>query len=181
MQVVCDYLKRIRHVVVGYPGSAHDARIYNNCSLAKHPQFFFTDKQWIAGDSAYKNTETVITPYRSSSSEFGERKKFNLYFSKYRVRIEHCLGKLKEIFQSLKELRMRIHNEKSNMFLSDWVMTCCILYNVLHMRNVQINDETEDFSDTEVEACEEGDHETAGTHDSPKRKYIYEIIKNRLK
>lgn len=174
---MCDYSKRIRHVVVGYPGSVHDARIFNNCSLAKHTENFFTGKQWIAGDSAYKNTETVITPYRSSGIECNEQKKFNLYFSKYRVRIEHCFGKLKETFQSLKELRMRIHNDESNMFLSDWVMTCCILYNVLQTRNANQSEET---GFTDVESFEEGENEIGDGHDSPKRKYVYNLIKDRL-
>lgn len=38
-----DYLKRRRHVIVNYTGSAHNARIYKNrSSLVQYAQLFFT-------------------------------------------------------------------------------------------------------------------------------------------
>lgn len=55
LQAVCDYKMRFRHLVIGYPGSCHDARIYNNCKLALHPTKYFSGPQYLIGDSAYNN------------------------------------------------------------------------------------------------------------------------------
>lgn len=114
-QITCDYRLQIRHVVTGYPGSVHDARIFSNCPIATAKERYFSSQQWIAGDSAYALSETVITPYRNNSMfmTYDKRKTFNLKHSQYRVRVEHCIGLLKERFGSLKELRLRIHNRQS--------------------------------------------------------------------
>lgn len=132
VQCVCDRHLRIRHLVLGYPGSVHDARIYNNCDLAKNPNKFFSENQWIAGDSAYKLTGTVITPFRVNASSGTEerRMKFNRQFSRYRIRIEHTYGLLKERFGSLKELRLQIKNDESVRKACDWIMVCAILHNL---------------------------------------------------
>lgn len=34
LQSVCDFRLKMRQATIGYPGCAHDARIYNNCKLA---------------------------------------------------------------------------------------------------------------------------------------------------
>lgn len=114
IQAICDYTIKIRYLTIGYPGSVHDARIYNECALANNIPEFLSDSQWIAADSAYKLSASIITPYRQNSRETTsqQRKSFNKYFSKFRVRIEHCFGRLKERFCSLKELRMALHIQK---------------------------------------------------------------------
>ncbi|XP_067633653.1 putative nuclease HARBI1 isoform X1 [Eurosta solidaginis] len=147
-QAVCDYKLRIRHLVLGFPGSVHDARIYNNCSLVTQASSLFTGAQWLAGDSAYKLTSTVITPYRSTSTEMTshERNAFNRQFSQYRIRIEHCYGILKERFNSLKELRVTIRNDQSVKFACRWILVCAILHNIVIQQkddNIDITDITE--------------------------------------
>lgn len=42
LQSVGDYSLKFRQLTVGYPGSVHDARIYNNCRLATHPRDYFS-------------------------------------------------------------------------------------------------------------------------------------------
>lgn len=140
MQAVCDHKLRIRQVTIGYPGSVHDAKIFLNCPLAKHPECFLSNSEWVAGDSAYPLKSYLITPFRQNSSEHTreEREAFNKYFSKYRVRIENCFGGLKEKFSSLKELKFRMLNEKNKKECNDWIMVCCILHNII------INANTED-------------------------------------
>jgi hypothetical protein len=39
--VVCDDYKRIRYLNVGWPGSVHDQRIYQNSKINRQPQLFF--------------------------------------------------------------------------------------------------------------------------------------------
>jgi hypothetical protein len=121
---------KIRNIVVGYPASVHDARIFANCKLAQQPNDFFTDSQWLAADSAYRLNEFTITPFRRNSSN-ENKYAFNKYFSGYRVRIENCFGMLKEKFSSLKELRIRVKDKKSHQFACKWITSCCILYNII--------------------------------------------------
>ncbi|XP_049308660.1 uncharacterized protein LOC125777617 [Bactrocera dorsalis] len=63
VQAVCDHSLQIRHLVLGYPGSVHDARIFSNCELSNDADVFLEGAEWIAGDSAYKLSSTVITPF----------------------------------------------------------------------------------------------------------------------
>lgn len=37
LQGTGDYTKLLRHIIVGYPGSVHDGRIFNDCNLATNP------------------------------------------------------------------------------------------------------------------------------------------------
>ncbi|XP_067625245.1 uncharacterized protein [Eurosta solidaginis] len=138
-QAVCDYKLRIRHLVLGFPGSVHDARIYN-CNLVTEASSLFTGAQWLAGDSAYKLTSTVITPSRSTSTEMTshQRNGFNRQFSQYRIRIEHCYGILKERFNSLKELRVAIRNDESVKFACRWILVCAILHNIVIQKTTSL-------------------------------------------
>ncbi|XP_049301863.1 uncharacterized protein LOC125775375 [Bactrocera dorsalis] len=133
VQAVCEYKLRIRHMVLGYPGSVHDSRIYNNCELALKPSNHLSGDEWIAADSAYKLTNTVITPFRTNSNDctLQQRNEFNNTHSKYRVRIENCFGILKERFNSLKELKIQIKDDASVRLACRWVLVCAILHNII--------------------------------------------------
>lgn len=54
LQGICDYTLLLRQITVGYPGSVHDARVYNNCRLGTHPENHFSNNEYIAADAAYK-------------------------------------------------------------------------------------------------------------------------------
>lgn len=144
VQAVCDHNLAIRQVTIGYPGSVHDAKIFSNCPLAKHPERYLSYGQFLAGDSAYALKPFLITPFRKNSSEHTQeaRENFNKYFSTYRVRIENCFGHLKEKFASLDELKFRMLNKKNKKECNDWIMVCCILHNILISYNSQ-----DDYSD----------------------------------
>lgn len=132
MQAVGDYKRFIRHVVIGWPGSAHDARIFNESKLATSPDEFFSGMEWLAGDCAYPLSTTLITPFRSNSNTLTpqQRAKFNQYFSSKRVRIEHIFGIMKNIFTSLQLLRLYLTAD-THQFACTWIRVCCILYNIL--------------------------------------------------
>lgn len=133
LQAVCDYTLKFRHILVGYPGSVHDARIYNNCRLTTHPRDYFSEPEYVAGDSAYKLTTTVITPFRLNSTvlQSKQRASFNRFFSSKRVRIEHGFGVMKEKLPSLKCLSIKIKDPQSHKFACTWIRVCCILHNIL--------------------------------------------------
>lgn len=132
MQGTCDFKEMLRHVVIGWPGSVHDARIFSESRMSTHPDEFFSGMEYLGADSAYTLTERVITPFRSNSSSLTpvQRAKFNKYFSSKRVRIEHVFGILKQIFCSLMCLGTHVSNS-SYEFVCIWIRVCCILYNIL--------------------------------------------------
>ncbi|ODN05798.1 putative nuclease HARBI1 [Orchesella cincta] len=132
LQAVCDNDKRIRNLTVGYPGSVHDARVFANSSIATSHNYF-DEGEWIAGDSAYANTKFLVTPFKSNTAGVDDqrRKQFNRYFSGFRVNIECCFGSLKEIFQSLKGLRVRVDKKNGHRLACNWITACCVLYNMI--------------------------------------------------
>ena len=85
LQITCDMDLKIRQYAVGRTASAHDARVFNESLIATKANDYFSPGEWIAGDSAYKITETVITPFRRNSSDGRkkDRKKFNRTISKF--------------------------------------------------------------------------------------------------
>ena len=164
MQVVCDHRLKIRHAIIGHHGSVHDAKMFAESSIGQHPEQFFSDKQFMAGDSAYPLSRFVITPIRQNNTEFSEHQKakFNEHFSKARVRVENCFGKLKEIFCSLKELRFRLTNEQNHTDCCNWILACCILHNILiEFNNPQNDDDSRNEVDYPQEMSSSRDVRTA--------------------
>ncbi|XP_031328220.1 protein ALP1-like [Photinus pyralis] len=155
-QVICDAKLIIRQVTVGHPGSVHDARIFTACNLSNDPLRYLSPPEWIAADSAYKLTENVITPYKKNSRQVSAnvQKTFNYTFSKYRVRVEHCIGLLKERFSSLKELRLRIHTKESNKLACDWFIVCCIIHNLVITEKEDCYMDIADYVMENYEVCE---------------------------
>lgn len=77
LQAVCDHTLLFLQILVGYPGSVHNARIYKNCNLAMHHKEYFTEPQYLAADCAFKLTTTVITPFRQNSKVLTAKKELH--------------------------------------------------------------------------------------------------------
>ncbi|XP_036342392.1 putative nuclease HARBI1 [Rhagoletis pomonella] len=182
-QAICDYRLRIRHLVLGYPGSVHDARTYNNCSLTTRTTQMLTGAEWLAGDSAYKLSSTLITPFRSNSTDANvqQRNSFNKTFSKYRIRIEHCFGLLKERFNSLKELKLHIKNDSSVKMACRWILVCAVLHNILIVQrdeSFEVAEENEyvDSEDGYVNNEDEPENHVSSHDGEAKRRALLSII-----
>lgn len=169
MQIVCDKNLKIRDVVVGSPGSYHDAKIWKNCNLFRCKENYFSEQEWLAGDSAYPLSDILITPYR--------RTNFNKRLSKYRVRAEQCFGLLKEMFGSLKELRIRIKDDKSQKFCCKWILVCCMLHNIL-LNGTETTNFASLHEETSISAengdCLENNH----ISNENKRQHVYNLMFN---
>lgn len=151
LQAVCDNDLLFRNITVGYPASAHDARVFANSPLNMRPEQFFSTGDWIAADSAYRLTENVLTPFRDNSTygSAAHRKAYNRHFSGsyllcgypqsnlilnfvgYRVKIEQAFGILKKVFGSLRSLRIRVNAEIGHRRACEWIRACCIIYNII--------------------------------------------------
>lgn len=138
VQIVADWKLRIRHLVSGYPGSCHDSRIYSQCQLYTNPSSFFSENEYLLGDSAYKLTNTVITPFRINARGPGNSaagRNFNKRLSRYRVRVENTIGHWKERFESLKDLRLPLRDNDGNKFACDWILVCGVIHNFITLQN----------------------------------------------
>nr|CAI5855653.1 unnamed protein product [Callosobruchus analis] len=104
IQVVCDSKKKIRDVLIGYPGSVHDVRVFRNSPLAntlgqKCHNFF------LLGDSACPCLGHLLTPCGNLSNA---QKNFNKKLNHCRVLIEDTMGLLKQRFRQLHHLKLRM-------------------------------------------------------------------------
>lgn len=187
LQVVCDHQLIIRQAIIGYPGSVNDSRMYKECPLYTNTFEYFSGSEYVVGDSAYQLSSTLITPYKQSSRKVTytilyERNSFNRRISKYRVKIENCIGMLKERFGSLKELKLLIGSDKNNKIACQWILTCLILHNIIKRNGadddfyVEERDNTED-NQNEIENCDEMDNEVFNCEAEDKRRAILEILK----
>ena len=58
--LTCDDTAKVRHLVVGWPGSVHDNRVWRNCKINRNKSKFFTKKQYILTDSAFTPSDHCV-------------------------------------------------------------------------------------------------------------------------
>eukprot|EP01035_Chromulina_nebulosa_P026346 gene26346-34467_t len=51
LQLICDDNKRIRFYITGWPGSVYDSTVLSRSLVAIHPEFFFSNKEYILADA----------------------------------------------------------------------------------------------------------------------------------
>ena len=115
--IICDYNKKIRYYLAGYPGSCHDNRVYNNTGFVKNPEAYFSEMEYNMGDSAFSNSPFMVSSYRKAKGELleADHKKFNTKLAKLRIRSEHCIGILKGRFPWLRSIRMKVTDDPKSM------------------------------------------------------------------
>ncbi|XP_062571915.1 putative nuclease HARBI1 [Saccostrea cucullata] len=92
VQGVCDHKKKLTNIVVQWPGSTHDAYVWNNCSLKE----WFENQPYVGhllGDQAYPLRQYLITPLRVPSTPADRA--FNVAHKRARQRIEDTFGRWK--------------------------------------------------------------------------------------
>ena len=79
--IICDHLRRIRHYLAGYPGSAHDNRIFKETSISTEAEDHFNGMEYLVGDSAFENQWFMVSAFKkprdmpipSSQEKFNEK------------------------------------------------------------------------------------------------------------
>lgn len=94
-----------------------------------------------------------------------------------RVKIEHVNGILKEVFGSLKELRIRVSGATAHKEAVDWISACIILYNII-MPEDTILENTENIEDSPDDT--NNDHAVDDSTAEDKRMALYYFIQNDL-
>jgi hypothetical protein len=134
--IVCDDRRRIMYHYSGWAGASHDSRIFRNSILYRNPAAFFADGEYLLADSAFNNTNHTVSTFRLPARGIRlpqDQHDFNQAVSSIRVANEHTIGILKNRFQILKQLPIRITEEVESMERAiDCIEACCVLHNILH-------------------------------------------------
>jgi hypothetical protein len=132
--VICDDELRILDFLVGWPASVHDNRVWKNSDQMTESNRFFTPNQYLLADSAFGNTLICIPAFkrlRRTTKLPKDKEEFNTLLSRARVRIEHCIGLLKNRFTGLRNIRTIIKGTADMRRIIDRVRVCVVLHNML--------------------------------------------------
>ncbi|KAH9371793.1 hypothetical protein HPB48_000077 [Haemaphysalis longicornis] len=151
LQGICDNANRFTDVLIGFPGSAHDARV-----LREGP---FSDEAtqkcsngYILGDCAYPLLPWLMTPYKDTAQSFPTWKKKYKCHSQQTVAIEVAFGLLKQRFR-----RLYLVDAASIKQCCLIIMGACVLHNLCNDER-DLFDELQDLPDLE----EVGNSEESG-------------------
>lgn len=151
-QLMCNAHGFITEVLIGYPGSVHDASALKEMNFWKRRDRVASAGYWVAADAGYPLLGSIITPFRVSETTPGigpPRKKkkknnnnsaepqlspnelakrnrtFNAFFCGRRCLIERVIGHLKNRWRVLKR-RMEF---RSLSLVKSVVISCIVLHN----------------------------------------------------
>lgn len=120
---------RIVDVCCRWPGSSHDATIFNNSNLCeKLDRGDYGIDVAILGDSAYGPQRYMCKPLANANTRAERR--YQRAQVKSRNVVERTFGVLKRKFPCL-ALGMRFRRNK----VQDVVIACCVLYNFVLVEN----------------------------------------------
>ncbi|KOB70380.1 Uncharacterized protein OBRU01_05786, partial [Operophtera brumata] len=130
VQGVCDAHLRFINVVAQWPGSTHDATIFNNLELRAQCENGVYGNRWLLGDSAYPCKSYLLTPllHTHSINELN----YNQAQIKTRNTIERCFGVWKRRFPVL-SLKIRLAMETTQAV----VIATAVLHNICRQRNLE--------------------------------------------
>ena len=132
--IICDDETRIMDFLVGWPGSVHDNRVWSNADQLQNFQRYFSRLQYLLADSAFTTSAHIISALKCMRGVHvlpKEHELFNTLLAKARIKVEHCIGLLKNRFQCLRGLRTVIKDEESMRRIIDRVSVCITLHNLL--------------------------------------------------
>jgi hypothetical protein len=147
--IVCDHTRRIRHYLAGFPGSAHDNRVFKATKLYQEPEQYFDTMQYILGDSAFENSWFMVSAFKKPKDQPipQQHEQFNGKLASLRIISEHCIGILKGRFPWLRTIRMKITNKKKSVKMILHLIEATI---VLHNMLLDFGDEErEDWIDSD--------------------------------
>ena len=122
--LVCDDTGRIRHYIIGWPGSLFDNNIFEKTNLSKHPENYFSSNEFLLADAGFALKLFCLTPYRNPAATLPENEMFNFYFSSARTIIEHVNGILKNRFSSLRGIRTQVKTKEDFVAINDHIVVC---------------------------------------------------------
>jgi hypothetical protein len=138
--IVNDDKRKVRKYLSGFPGSAHDNRVYRSMGLSQTPSEFFSSggdptRYFLLGDSVFSNSPTLVLAYKAPANlhtlNTGQET-FNTLMARPRITSEHTIGMLKARFPFLRSIPMVITDKPRSVKLILRNIECCIiLHNML--------------------------------------------------
>ena len=122
--------KAFSYTFSGFPGSAHDSRVFKCSDLHKvmceNPDSLFPSSEFhIIGDSAFPCSIHLMPSIKNSLADNEEKRRFNHKLSKTRIVIEHAFGDLKNTWRRLLFVKSSLQKAVSI------IASCCVLHNFL--------------------------------------------------
>eukprot|EP00804_Cyclotella_cryptica_P003163 CCRYP_013785-RB/>CCRYP_013785-RB protein AED:0.13 eAED:-0.04 QI:0/-1/0/1/-1/1/1/0/414 len=119
VNVLNDDERRIRAYCAGYPGSAHDNRVWRNMKQHRDPGSYFSENEFIMCDTAYEPSWFCVPAFKCVVGDglhlHPHKTLFNTVLAKPRVVCEHTMGLWKGRFCWLRNIRMKITNNKNSL------------------------------------------------------------------
>ncbi|KAG9399870.1 hypothetical protein AC1031_011290 [Aphanomyces cochlioides] len=105
-------------------------------AISLEPKNFFSQNEFLIGDSAYALQTHLLRPYKAPKSKIRENKSFNYHFSAIRMTIEHCI--------------------ESHDMVVQMILVCIILHNICISQDDDRNEEYNiDLQDPENDEADE--------------------------
>jgi hypothetical protein len=125
LQGLCARNLQFLHVVAGWPGSVHDARVLRNSDIWNICPNWCGPDNHIIGDGAYPLQTWLLKPFRNNGHLTRTQRRYNFHLSSARAAIERAFGLLKGRFR-----RLLLLDTKSIKTAVDTIMVCCIFHNI---------------------------------------------------
>lgn len=129
-QAICDADLKFMNVVARWPGSAHDAKIFNNSILRAQCDTGQFGNRWMLGDSAYPNRPYLLIPLLNPTT--GGEHRYNEAHIKTRNTIERIFGVWKRRFPVV-ALTMRLSLPKVQAV----IIATAVLHNICRNNNLE--------------------------------------------
>ncbi|CAB3241139.1 unnamed protein product [Arctia plantaginis] len=129
VQVVCNCKLVFLNVVARWPGSTHDATIFNHSDLKDYCEQGRLGNRWLLGDSGYPCTPYLLTPLLNPNTP--SEQSYNEAHIKTRNTIERCIGVWKRRFPIL-SLKMRLKLEN----MQSVIIATAVLHNIARTMNL---------------------------------------------
>ncbi|XP_053398715.1 putative nuclease HARBI1 [Mercenaria mercenaria] len=134
VQAVVDHRARFIDLVAKWPGSTHDASIFDNCGLKDHLERH--ELGHLLGDSGYPLRKYLITPVATPTTE--KEVQFNQAHSSGRMVVERAFGMLKSRFRCLHRTGGVLYKRPGKS--CQIVTACSRLHNFCLERNIPLPD-----------------------------------------
>lgn len=154
IQAICQKDLRFVDVLVGWPGSVHDAGVFRNSEVSIKINEM-PDDLHILGDSAYPLEVNLMTPFRDNGQLTEEEKRFNILHCSARCCVERTFGLLKGKFRRLKYLDMSLEEDIPRV-----ISACVFLHNyiIVHETDPQLEEDSPRDRDAGVARVADNQH-----------------------
>jgi len=85
LQGMCDHEGLFSDIFVGFPGSVHDARVYQHSSIGRLGRVVIPTPYYVLADAAYPLSAYCLTPYRSHAEFIHSESNYNKRHAKSRL------------------------------------------------------------------------------------------------